>query len=92
MHKHEAFHPGRQSPFLNPFGSVRDPATGDYKMEIKARSLLGYRHIRHLIEHKLRGNPAHSLQHVAQASTDFQFARLNSSNRLAGKLNKNSTP
>jgi hypothetical protein len=41
--------------------------------------------IRHLIEHKLRGNPAHSLQHVAQARTDFQFARLNSSNRFAGK-------
>jgi|SRR5580700_8656311 hypothetical protein len=30
--------------------------------EIKARSLLGARYIRHLIEHKLRGNPAHSLQ------------------------------
>ena len=31
------------------------------------------------------GNPAHSLQHVAQARTDFQFARLNAGNRFAGK-------
>jgi hypothetical protein len=54
-------------------------------LEIKALSVLGSRHIRHLIEHKLRGNPAHSLQHVAQARTDFQFAHLNSSNRFAGK-------
>jgi hypothetical protein len=44
-------------------------------LEIKARSLLGSRYIRHLIEHKLRGNPAHSLQHVPQFRTDFQFAR-----------------
>jgi hypothetical protein len=44
-----------------------DPVTvlGDDKPAKKARSLLGSRQIRHLIEHKLRGDPAHSLQHVA---------------------------
>jgi hypothetical protein len=45
-----------------------DPVTvlGDDKPAKKARSLLGSRQIRHLIEHKLRGDPAHSLQHVAR--------------------------
>jgi hypothetical protein len=36
---------------------------------------LGQRYIRRLIEHELRGNPAHRLQHVPQSRTDFQFAR-----------------
>jgi hypothetical protein len=43
-------------------------------LEIKARSLLGSRYIRNLIEHKLMGNPAHSLQRVPQSRTDSQFA------------------
>ena len=45
-----------------------DPVTvlGDDKPAKKARSLLGSRQIRHLIEHKLGGDPAHRLQHVAR--------------------------
>jgi hypothetical protein len=56
----------------------QDLWVGVVGLEIKARSLLGSRYIRHLIyliEHKLRGNPAHSLQNVPQSRTDFQFAR-----------------
>lgn len=37
----------------------------------------------HLIEHEVRGEPVHDLQHIAEAWADFQVTRLDSGDCLA---------
>src|SRR5439155_21106789 len=48
------------------------------------RGRFRFRRSRHLPEHELRGDPAHDLQHVAEARPDLQPARLDAGDGALG--------